>query len=77
MLTNLVSFILSDSLGELLLQNDIELERLKSNCNEIHMQLHKLDKSVQIWCGVSSLGGGGGGTLAVTSGWPPPARTEG
>ena len=52
-LTNLVSFILSDSLGELLLQNDIELERLKSNLNEIHMQLHKLNKSVQIWCGVS------------------------
>ena len=63
-------------MGELLLHNDIELERFKSNWNEIHMQLHKLDKSVQIWCGVSSLGGGGG-TLAVTSGWPPPARTEG
>ena len=42
-------------MGELLLHNDIELERFKSNWNEIHMQLHKLDKSVQIWCGVSSL----------------------
>ena len=35
------------------------LNGIKLNRSEIHM-LHKLDKSGQIWCGVSSLGGGGG-----------------
>ena len=35
------------------------LNGIRLNRSEIHM-LHKLDKSGQIWCGVSSLGGGGG-----------------